>query len=240
MKTPRVVAIGGGKTFEETDIINREILRLTGKPRPKILFIGTASLDAVRYVASFCAYFARLGAQPSALPLVHEKLKPEDIRKAVLGSDAIYVGGGNTLKMMALWRRRGLDKILCEAAIKGVVLSGLSAGANCWFEYGHSDALNKHDGGTYPYVEVRGLGLLPGTCCPHFSGEPRRLKDFPLMLARTGRCGVAIDDRCALIAEDGIIRVVGEGGITIFARGETPVRFESGSRISRDEVFGGG
>jgi dipeptidase E len=112
-----------------------------------------------------------------------------------------YVGGGNTLNMMRVWRRLGVDQILKAAYRKGTVLAGISAGAICWFDSGHSDSMSSHDPQHWKYINVRGLGLISGINCPHYNsmtrGVPRR-RDFREMIRKTGGIGIAIENNFAI------------------------------------------
>ena len=140
------------------------------------------------------------------LYLLNEHLSKEQIRGKILSADIIYVGGGNTLKMMRLWRRLGVDKLLKLAYEKGTVLSGISAGAICWFDSGHSDSMSFYNPRKWKYINVRGLGLLKGIHCPHYNsmtrGVPRR-KHFREMIGKTGGIGIAIENNCAIAFIDG-------------------------------------
>jgi len=102
---------------------------------------------------------------------------------------------------MRVWRRLGVDKLLRRAYQKGTVLSGISAGAICWFESGHSDSMSFFNPGSWNYINVKGLGLIQGIHCPHYNsrtrGVPRR-KDFRDMILRTGGTGIAIENNCAI------------------------------------------
>src|SRR6266700_3790922 len=114
----------------------------------------------------------------------------------MFSADIIYVGGGNTLTMMKLWRRMGLDDLLIKAYNQGIVLSGLSAGAICWFKYGHSDSLKMVDP-SKNFIRVKGLGWINATLCPHFHAEKRE-KDFEKMISLYGGIGIALDNNTAL------------------------------------------
>ena len=161
-----IVAMGGGQWPD--DPIYRFIFDLTGAPRPKVLFVPTAVGDADRAVAAFYRSFPAHSFEPSDLALFHRTV--EDLRSFVLTQDAVFVSGGNTLNLLAIWRAHGLDEILREAWDAGVVLAGGSAGANCWFEASTTDSflLGRAD----PLPD--GLGLVPGSFCPHFDSEPAR------------------------------------------------------------------
>ncbi|MFQ5621295.1 MAG: Type 1 glutamine amidotransferase-like domain-containing protein, partial [Candidatus Nanoarchaeia archaeon] len=108
----KIVAIGGGeiKNFE-TLSIDRAITKLTGKKKPKALFIPTASGDAEGYWQTFQkVYGKRLGCRTDKLFLLREKPTNKEITKKIKWADLIYVGGGNTLRMLKIWRRKGVDK----------------------------------------------------------------------------------------------------------------------------------
>jgi peptidase E len=139
-----IVAIGGGviKT-RGTAAIDREIIRLSHKKNPKLLFIPTASSDSEIYWNRIREYFGKfLKCKTDVLFLVKEQPSKEQIRSKISAADIIYVGGGNTLMMMRLWRRLGVDKLLISAYENGTVLSGISAGSICWFDSGHSDSMS--------------------------------------------------------------------------------------------------
>src|SRR6202167_1800452 len=131
-----IVAIGGGEIRTRgTAAIDREIIRLSNKKHPKLLFIPTASSDSERYWKHVQEYFGKfLKCKTDVLFLIRQHPPKKQIRSKILSADIIYVGGGNTLMMMRLWRRLGVDKLLIAAYEKGIVLSGISAGSICWFD----------------------------------------------------------------------------------------------------------
>src|SRR5690606_6160908 len=112
-------------------------------------------------------------------------------------SDIIYVGGGNTLKMMTIWRRMGVDTLLKKAYRKGIILSGVSAGAICWFSYGNSDS-RKFTSRSSQLIKVRGLELIPALFCPHYDVEKHRQNDLRKMMMKTPKIvAIALDNCCA-------------------------------------------
>ena len=200
MKTTRkIVAIGGGGlSMQETADINKRIIELTGKTRPKALFIPTASGDADGYVETFEAcYGKQFGCQTHILNLIQNPPAFEKMSALVLDSDLVYVGGGNTYRMMKIWRRLGLDTVLAEAASRGTVLSGLSAGAICWFKYGCSDSRSFSNNVAWDYIRVSGLGFINAIYCPHYHSEKRE-DAFSKMIAKRGGIGIACDDNAAI------------------------------------------
>jgi len=203
-----IVAIGGGEIRTRgTAAIDREIIRLSGKRNPKLLFIPTASSDSERYWRHVQEYFGGfLKCKTDVLFLIKEQPANEQIRRKILGADIIYVGGGNTLQMMRIWRRLRVDKLLKAAYENGTVLSGISAGAICWFDSGNSDSMSFYNPRKWKYINVRGLGLIQGIHCPHYDGRTRgvpRRKHFRDMIRKTGKIGIAIENNCAIEFIDG-------------------------------------
>ncbi len=127
----------------------------------------------------------------------------------IAAADIVYVGGGNTLRMMKLWRRRGVDRMLMKAAADGTVLAGVSAGAICWCTAGVSDSrsFNAHDG-TWPYIAVRGLGLINVLLSPHHDGDPGRGNGLRRLVRTKRLVGVGLDDCAALELVDERFRIL--------------------------------
>jgi len=209
----KIVAIGGGRTRDsETLAIDKEIIRLTQKKHPKLLFIPTAISDSEDYYKGIDTYYGKkLGCKTDALYLLKNTSSPKEIRNKILGADIIYVGGGNTLKMMKIWRRLGVDKLLKKAWLNGIVLCGISAGSICWFESGHSDSMSFYNPKKWKYINVHGLGFIKGIHCPHYNSQtldvPRKTH-FREMIQRIGGMGIAIDNNCAIEFIDDRYRVI--------------------------------
>jgi dipeptidase E len=187
-----IIAMGGGGFFTQPPnlALDAYILQQAAKPNPKVCFVGTATGDAVRYVADFYRAYRQLQCVPSHLPFFE---RTPELRSLIFDQDVIYVGGGNTKSMLAVWREWGFDKILKEAWQRGVVLTGISAGAICWFEQGVTDSFAAE-------LKVMDcMGFLKGSCCPHFDGEVERRPSFEKMLL-DGRIGpgLALDDWAAV------------------------------------------
>ena len=213
MRMGSIVAIGGGSIeAPERAPIDRRILELTGRSRPKALFVPTASSDSPeRWQAFQSVYGGRLGCETRALWLLGRRPSAEQIEEAVEWADAVYVGGGNTLKMMRRWRRLGVDGALRRAHAAGTVLAGQSAGMLCWFAYGHSDSMFYYSPDDWGYVRVRGLGLINALACPHFDGETNgatRAESFARMAARYRGVAIAVDNDCAVEFTGGEYRVL--------------------------------
>jgi dipeptidase E len=177
-----IVALGG--YADET--LRDYVLELTGRERPWLLYVPTAGFeDANRTLAIY--EFFRGKADVSHLHFV--PWPPPDLHAFALGQDVIFVGGGNTANMLAVWRVHGFDGVFREAWQRGVVLAGWSAGAICWFDAGVTDSFG-------PQLEGMrdGLGFLPGSACPHYDGEELRRPRYTDLAAEGFPAGIAIDD----------------------------------------------
>jgi peptidase E len=109
-----------------------------------------------------------------------------------MDQDVIYVGGGSSANLLAVWRLHGLDKALRAAWHAGVVLAGISAGAICWFEDGLTDSFGM------PYRALDdGLGFVRGACCPHYDGEKERRPALLRLIRRGFPPTLALDDGAA-------------------------------------------
>jgi dipeptidase E len=196
-----IVAMGGGGFEMEPDnpLLDDHILSLararSGRDRPRICLIPTASADNERLIADFERLFAPR-AEPRVLRLFDRE--EDDLRGFLLGQDAVYVTGGNTANLLALWQLHGLDEILREAWNAGVVLAGMSAGAICWFEGSTTDSF-----GRGLRRLVGGLGILDGSISPHYRAEPQRRPMYrELIGSGSFPPGYGVDDGAALVFED--------------------------------------
>lgn len=206
----KIVAIGGGEVSAKSTLrIDKEIISFSGKKNPKILFIPTAISDSESYYLAIKEYFSDLGCSTEVLYLIKnkEKLTKKGIEIKILGSDIIYVGGGNTLKMMTIWRKLGVDVLLKKALEKNIVLCGLSAGSICWFNNGNSDS-RKFTSNSDKLIKVTGLGFIDATHCPHYDSEPHRRKDLKRMMQESPLVAIAIEDNCAIQIKDGKYRII--------------------------------
>lgn len=196
----RIVAIGGGGLAEVggRHPMLEHVLALTGKQDPRLCYVGTAMGDDPRNTTTFYDIAREVGVTASHLALFPMPNVP-DVREHVLAQDAIYVGGGSTSNLLAVWRVHGLDTILREAHDAGVVLSGTSAGSLCWFEGGVTDSF-----GPDLRPVTNGLGFVAATNAPHYDSEERRRPTYQ-RLVREGTLspGWAADDGVGLVFENG-------------------------------------
>jgi len=200
----QIIALGGHNltTGDEDAALSRYILNQVPAGSPRICFLSQGSGEDAFYVANFYRHFLALNALPSDLSLF--KPHTADIAGFLLTQDIIYVGGGNTKSMLALWREWGVDRTLGQAWEQGTLLSGVSAGAICWFEEGLTDSIPGK------LTALSCLGFLSGSCSPHFDGESERRPTYERLIAEGGMAGgFGIDDNAALhFAGSGPPRVV--------------------------------
>lgn len=211
-----VVAMGGGGFLgnEDATPLDAFVLSLVERPEPRVCFVPTANGDAEREIEHFHSVFGRMHCEPSHLSLFRRE--PIDLTDAIAGQDVIYVGGGNTANLLAVWRLHGLDVVLTKRAEAGnLVVCGPSAGGLCWFECGVTDSFTPDLGPLHD-----GLGWIAGSFCPHYDEEPRRQPVYT-ELVRTGRLppGLAADGGAAAHFTDGVLqRIVAERpGATVHA-----------------------
>jgi dipeptidase E len=209
--TRRIIAMGGGGFLMErcASMLDSFFVETAGVRRPRICFIPTGGGDPeeglAKYYRAFSKFDCRLShlaffrkPRPGAIPL-------NEIEQRLLAHDAIYVGGGNTRSMLAVWREWGLDRALRKAWVSGILLGGMSAGAICWFEFGATDSVR----GPGRSTALPCLGFLPGSCSPHFDGESHRREDFRrLILSGELPAGIGIDDGVAVLYENRKIKEI--------------------------------
>ena len=192
-----IIAIGGGGFGRDksTNLIEKYILKLSEKEFPRICFLPTATGDDDSYIVRFYSVFSSLNCIPSHVEFFKRTI---DINKHILKQDIVFVGGGNTKSMLAIWDNWGMSSLLKDAYNNGVILSGVSAGAICWFTSGITDSWDN---------ELRILPCLDfirGTCCPHYDEEPTRIPYVKkiLMERKISNC-ISIEGGSALHFIDG-------------------------------------
>lgn len=184
----------------ENQLLDRYCLECTGKTTPKVCFIPTASGDSEEFLSRFEEKFSRYSCVRSHLtffrkPRVGSILLDNNLEQNLLNQDLIYVGGGNTRAMLAVWQEWNLGEILKKAWQSNVLLAGMSAGAICWFDYGGSDST--YSGKLSP---LPGLGLISGSCTAHYDGESNRRPNFhSLIKSNQLPAGIGIDDGAAVL-----------------------------------------
>ncbi|WP_144628493.1 Type 1 glutamine amidotransferase-like domain-containing protein [Arthrobacter woluwensis] len=195
-----IVTLGGGGFSMSEDgasLIDDQILDLSGTSRPKVCFVPTASGDDGGYIRRFEDAF-RGRATTSVLSLFCRDPWGYTDPAMLLDQEVVYVGGGSTVNLLELWRRHGVAELMAQAAAQGTVLAGISAGMNCWYEASSTDSFG-------PLAPLNdGLGLLRGSACPHYRGEPGRRERYLGWVADGSLpTGYAVDDYAALLFRDG-------------------------------------
>lgn len=199
-----MVLIGGGG-FQNTLPFLEKIVSLCRDSAPTILIMPTAGDDNPGAVSPWEELFGSLGASVESLLLIKDPPSNDRIREQVLESDAVFVPGGDTRLMMRTWRKVRVGGVFREALRNGVLLSGRSAGANCWFKTSiAADATISNRNRVIEYRKVRGLGFLDGALCTHYNG---RKEAFGYFLQQFGGVGLGIDDGTALVLEEGRLKV---------------------------------
>ena len=195
----QIVAMGGGgfSMEPENSLLDDFVLSLSRRQPARVCFLPTASADSPAYVAKFYRAFAGRSIptdvttfDPTAFAR-HPALTA-DLPRVLADQDVIYVGGGNTANLLAIWRAHGIDRILKDAWLEGVVMTGVSAGMLCWFRGGVTDSF----GGLAALND--GLGLIDATACPHYDGEAERRPTYHRLVAEGFPGGFAADDGAAL------------------------------------------
>jgi dipeptidase E len=196
----RILAIGGGALLDPSSRLEEYLLELAEAARPRVCFLPTAVGDRAERVELFYDAFRGRACEATHVELFGV---PERPAEAVAAADVVYVNGGNTANLLALWRLHGIDAAVREAWERGAVLGGWSAGGICWFEDAPTDSFG-------PRLRrlADGLGFLAGSFCPHYDSEPARRKAFAQLVADGMPAGYAADDDCGLLFEAGELREV--------------------------------
>lgn len=198
----RVVAISGGDLLS-TKELNKYTIKLTNKINPNVLFIGTASHDADGYIDVITKAFLKLNCEVKCLCLCLNNYSNEEIDSILAWADIIYVGGGDTIFMMEIFKKYGLDQKLIQIYKKDLaVLTGISAGAICWFTCGHSDSEYFLNNENWNYCWANGmLNIFHAAFCPHYNEEGRN--SFDKMLKEKNMLGLAMENNTAFIENNG-------------------------------------
>ena len=163
-----IIAIGGGGFARSNSsfLIEKYILNLSEKICPKVCFLPTATGDDASYIVRFYSIFTGLNCVPSHIDFFKRTI---DISNHIMNQDVVFVGGGNTKSMLAVWNDWGMSSLLNQAYSKGIIMSGVSAGAICWFTSGITDSWDDE------LKILPCLDFVKGTCCPHYDEEPTRI-----------------------------------------------------------------
>lgn len=211
-----IIAIGGGEIKNKTTLkIDEYIANLAklhaGEKRANALFFGTASHDSMPYFNSFRkTYTSVFDIKAEVGLLVYGEMDMQKIKDKIAAAYCIYVGGGDTVFMLDLWREKGVDKLLIDAYEQGKIICGLSAGAICWFTDMYTD-YEIMRGKSAAYSLHKGLGLIDGLITPHFN---EREKDFnETFLDSEFESAYAIENDAAIVFKNGVpVKGLSSGG----------------------------
>lgn len=242
---------GSGQDMMGLAVVAQEVIRISGRAAPSVLYLGTASYDDPARGVPQCRGLEEAGCAVTALPLAVTGCDAGELAVLFAAADVILVSGGNTLFAVGRWRALGVDALIREAVDRGAVLCGGSAGAIVAFDGGHSDSrdpatfknpdpnLSKEKQAGWSYIRVPGLGLLPGLLCPHHdktqSNGIVRADDFGEMVRRhSGETALGIDHWAALVVE-------GEAYSVLSLEGKEGSALEDGSfsaeRLGRPAIW---
>lgn len=198
--TRRILIAGGG--FGTAFI--RYMAELTGKPRPKLLYLPTASADSPQGIINWYRACSPLAVEAShQISFIASTQQARSWEEVFLSVDGIVCSGGNTLNQQAIWKAQGIDAVLRQAWDRGIVLGGASAGSLCWFEEGTTDSRPK------ALSIVQGLGFLKGSHSPHYDAEPGRRPLYQKLIAGGQmKPGYACDNDAGIYFEDNAVKRV--------------------------------
>tara|TARA_B100000575_G_scaffold130037_1_gene103630 strand:+ start:3173 stop:3862 length:690 start_codon:yes stop_codon:yes gene_type:complete len=191
----KIIAIGGGGfTHQVDESLDQFILDQSKKLNNKIGFLATATKDEQKKIDLFYKRFENIGSELSHFNLTSNV---DGFSEWMLSKDIIYIGGGNTVFMLDIWKKNKLESIFIDSYKKGIILSGVSAGAVCWFDWILSDSVGPG------FNPLRGINIISGSCTPH-SSNLERINQFELDIKNNKLPeGIAIDDGVAVVFIDG-------------------------------------
>ena len=204
----KIIAIGGGELRERTTLkIDEYIAGLAkvraGERRANALFIPTASHDFMPYYNTFHKVYTGVFDIKTDVALsVFKEVDLEKMKAKFAKADMIYVGGGDTVFMIDSWKKTGLLPLIEDAYERGVVITGLSAGAICWFSDMYTDSATVSEETGEKYAMFKGLNLVKGVISPHYGS---RMLDFDKIVCYNYDRAYGIEDDAALVIENGEI-----------------------------------
>ena len=191
----KIIAIGGGGfTHQVDESLDQFVVDQSKKTNNKIGFLATASNDDKKKISLFYNRFENTESELSHFNLTSDV---NGFSEWILNKDIVYIGGGNTKFMLEIWKNNMLENIFKKAYESGIILSGVSAGAVCWFEWILSDSVSPG------FKPLKGINLISGSCTPH-SSNIKRINQFELDIKNNKLpSGIAIDDGVAVVFIDG-------------------------------------
>lgn len=195
----QIVALGGGgfSMEPENPLLDDFTLSLSQRQPARVCFVPTASADSTSYLVRFYRAFSGRAVATdltlfSSSSLTRQPKSSVELAGFIAEQDIFYVGGGNTVNLLAIWRAHHLDKLLRDAWAKGAILCGVSAGMICWFRGGVTDSFGALD------ALSDGLGLIDATACPHYDSEENRRPTYHRLIEGGFGAGYGADDGAAI------------------------------------------
>ncbi len=193
------ILVMGGHEFDRLDgneAIVDHIMALTGKASPRICLLPTASGDPEDQISRFRRSFGSRGCEVSDISLFRLGANPIDVSAHLMKQDAIYVGGGSLVNLVAVWQPHGIAELIERCLERGVMVVGQSAGAMCWFEAGITSSSGRPEA-------ALGLGVLEGSLCVHYHRDPDRRSRYLAEVGKSMPAGFGADDQTGLLFTDG-------------------------------------
>jgi len=231
----KIYAGGSGEDMLSQPETAVEIIALSQKDRPSVLYLGTATYDSSDGFMKQTHQFSKRKCPVASLDVSKDVPNAKDIIKLFNHADIILVSGGNTLFAVDRWKQLGIDKLIKQALMRGKVLCGGSAGGIVWFDGGHSDSmdpstylnppgpvinksLSKNElDKSWAYIRVPGLSILPGLFCPHYdkvegNGQLRATNFSDMMKLHSGETGIALDNWSAMKINGSTYEIISRKG----------------------------
>ncbi len=210
----------------------KEVIILSGKPNPNVLYIGTCSYDAATPKRLQTNQFIKLGCRVRNLDITYNNPGIELMQEELWNTDVILISGGNTLWGRDRWIKIGLDKLIKKAVMEwGKVWAGGSAGMILAADGGHSDSMDpstfltppgplinpfiskKQMDTSWAYIRSPGLGIIKMIACPHYdkiesNGALRATSFEKMMKMHCGEYALVIDNWAGIIINGNSYKLV--------------------------------
>lgn len=218
-KAKKIVAIGGGENGRissngeqkpyETLEIDQEIVRLSEKENPKLLFLAHSQIPfgeeaEERYYNVVKKIYEKLGCEVKWLKVSDLEKGLEKAKIYVEWADIIYEGGGATDYMIEFWKETGFNEVLKDAWESGKVMCGVSAGAICWFNSGFTDSPEYVD---KEFNKIDALNFIDAYLTPHIQIEGK-LDRVRTSLKYFNKVGVSLSNCCAIEIIDEEFKII--------------------------------
>jgi cyanophycinase-like exopeptidase len=226
-----VALVGAGEFLPATADIDAGLLAATGRSRPRVAILPTASYpdgEAVfqRWASMGIDHFRDLGAEVEAV-MVRDRVAADDpaCAQAVGEADLVYLSGGKPGYLLRSLAGTAVGRALTEGHERGATLAGCSAGAMALAGRSFEFRLRRLP---WPLRWRAGLGFAAGaSVVPHYDAWPEPICALIALQAPRGSAVLGIDEDTAVVGRDGSWQVHGPGRVTVW-RGRHRERFRAG------------